>query len=144
MPDATHDIVNVSHIEPLLKVNDIERSVRFYVDGLGFTLTHHWDPDGTMRWCQLELGGAILMLQQNHPAVAPDDWASRHVGTGITLFFICKDAVAIYREAAARGINASRPQVLNHMWVTSLRDPDNYDIQFESHTDVAEETFLSE
>jgi lactoylglutathione lyase len=30
------------------------------------------------------------------------------------------------------------------MWVTSLRDPDGYRIDFESYTDVAEETVFSE
>jgi lactoylglutathione lyase len=30
------------------------------------------------------------------------------------------------------------------MWVTSVSDPDGYRIEFESYTDVPEETVLSE
>jgi hypothetical protein len=30
------------------------------------------------------------------------------------------------------------------MWVTSLRDPDGYRIEFESYTDVPEDTVFSE
>ena len=43
----------------------------------------------------------------------------------------------------ARGIEASRPFVGNGMWVTSLSDSDGYRIDFESYTDVPEETVLS-
>lgn len=54
----------------------MEASLRFYVDGLGFTMTHRWipddtqheyDPDGRIRWCWLELGEAPIMLQQFMP-----------------------------------------------------------------------------
>jgi hypothetical protein len=62
---------------------------------------------------------------------------------GVSVCFVCKDALAIYREATARGIEASRPFVGNGMWVTSLTDPDGYRIDFESKTDVPEETQYS-
>jgi hypothetical protein len=62
---------------------------------------------------------------------------------GVSVCFICKDALAIYRSAIARGLPAERPFVGNAMWVTSLRDPDGYRIDFESYTDVQEETVYS-
>jgi lactoylglutathione lyase len=58
----------------------------------------------------------------------------------VTIYFICEDALAIYHEVTARGIQASRPFVGNAMWVTSLSDPDGYRLDFESDTDVPEET----
>ena len=66
------------------------------------------------------------------------------VGEGVSIYFICNDALAIYREVTSRGIQASKPFVGNGMWVTSLSDPDGYKIHFESATDVPEETVLSE
>ena len=48
------------------------------------------------------------------------------------------------REFRSRGIQASTPFVGNGMWVTSLSDPDGYRIEFESYTDVPEETEFSE
>jgi hypothetical protein len=66
------------------------------------------------------------------------------VGEGVTLFFICEDAIAINREARGRGLEASEPQVGNAMWVTSLSDPDGYRLDFESPTNVPEDTKLSE
>jgi lactoylglutathione lyase len=47
-------------------------------------------------------------------------------------------------EAKARGIVAKRPFVGNGLWVVSYRDPDGYQVVFESKTDFAEETELEE
>ena len=66
------------------------------------------------------------------------------MGEGVALYFICEDAVAICREVRSRGLASPEPQAGNAMWVTSLRDPDGYQIRFESPTDTPEETKLSE
>ena len=58
--------------------------------------------------------------------------------------FQCEDAVALYREFRSRGIEAAEPFVGNSMWVTVLNDPDGYKLDFESMTDVPEDTKLSE
>jgi catechol 2,3-dioxygenase-like lactoylglutathione lyase family enzyme len=58
------DVPNIRQTVPFFNVKDIEASLRFYVDGLGFTITRYWDPDGRMRWCWLELGLAAVMLQE--------------------------------------------------------------------------------
>jgi len=47
-------------------------------------------------------------------------------------------------QGSANSIKASEPQVLNHLWATTLSDPDGYRIEFESPTDVPEDTKLSE
>jgi hypothetical protein len=57
---------------------------------------------------------------------------------------MCSDALAIYREARARGIEARRPFVGNRLWVTSMTDPDGYQIDFESPTDAPEESEYAE
>jgi lactoylglutathione lyase len=135
---------NVMQAVPFFGVSDIGASVRYYVDGLGFEMTHKWTPEGKLRWCWLELGDAALMLQE-FPREGHDAWVPKgKVGEGVTICFICEDALTIYREVTARGIQASEPFVGNAMWVTSLRDPDGYRLDFESVTDVPEETRLSE
>lgn len=53
---------------------------------------------------------------------------------------MCDDAIALYLQFRARGIAAARPFVGNGFWVTSVTDPDGYKLEFESPTDVAEET----
>ena len=144
--DVAQDMsqVNVKQAVPFFAVSNMENSLRFYVDGLGFEMTHKWVDQGTVRWCWLQRGGAALMLQDfrrdEGKSWAPDGT----LGLGVSIMFICDDALAIYREATAKGIQASRPFVGNAMWVTSLRDPDGYSVEFESYTDVPEDTVFSE
>jgi len=138
------DSPNITQVVPMLLVSDMERSLRYYVDGLGFTRTNQWIVDGKIRWCWLELGRAALMLQEFHP-YADRTWASfGKVGEGVSLNFICNDAIAIYRDISARGIEATEPQVGNSMWETAVSDPDGYRIHFESPTGAPEEMKLSE
>ena len=135
---------NVKQAVPFFAVSNIEESVRYYVDGLGFEMTIKWIDEGKLRWCWLELGDAALMLQEFRKE-GHDSWVPEgKLGVGVSICFICEDALAIYREARSRGIQASRPFVGNGMWVTSLSDPDGYKIEFESRTDAPEETEFSE
>lgn len=132
---------NVQQAVPFFNISNMEASLRFYVDGLGFEITKHWIDEGKLRWCWLQLGSAALMLQE----FKQDDTAHRTESgaSGVTICFICEDALAIYCEATARGLQASKPFVGNAMWVTSLADPDGYRLDFESYTDVPEETIFS-
>ncbi|HEY1951278.1 MAG TPA: hypothetical protein VGG76_00605, partial [Gemmatimonadaceae bacterium] len=68
----------------------------------------------------------------------------KDLGVGVSINFVCKDAVALYREFRSRGIDAKRPFVGNGMWVTHVRDPDGYNLYFESPTDAPEESELPE
>jgi predicted lactoylglutathione lyase len=135
---------NVKQAVPFFLVSNIEESVRYYIDGLGFEMTRQWMDEGKLRWCWLERGGASLMLQEFWREGRHANLPEGKVGVGVSICFICEDALAIYREAMSRGIHASKPFVGNGMWVTSLSDPDGYRIEFESHTDEPEETEFSE
>lgn len=144
MNSSSKNDSNVTQVVPFLRVSRMETSLRYYLDGLGFQMENKWVVDGRVRWCWLSLGGAALMLQEftedaHHPR-APLEKTDQ----GVTLCFQCKDAIAIYREAQARGIQVSEPQVGNSMWEISLRDPDGYRINFSSATDVPEDTKLSD
>jgi len=135
---------NVQQAVPFFMVNDIEASLRFYVDGLGFTKTIEWVPEGKLEWCCLELGGVALMLQEFRKSVQGASVRAQKLGVGVSICFICKDAVALYREFKARGVETKRPFVGNRMWVTSLVDPDGYRLDFESPTDAPEESELAD
>ena len=136
--------MNVKEVVPFLHVSSMERSIRFYIDGLGFTMKHKWVPDGTLRWCWLTLGGASLMLQEFRTE-GHDSWRpAGKVGEGVSLTFMCDDAIALYHQFRSRGLDPSEPEVGNGLWVTQLSDPDGFKLAFESPTDVAEDTKLSE
>ena len=141
---GTTAATNVKQVIPFFRVTNIEESVRYYVDGLGFKMTNKWIDEGKLRWCWLELGGAALMLQEFRKAGVNSWTPEGKVGVGVSICFQCEDALAIYREVTSRGIKASKPFVGNSMWVTSLLDPDGYRIEFESSTNEPEETEYSE
>ena len=135
---------NLTQVVPFLGVTDMERSLRFYFDGLGFTIMNKWEPEGRIRWCWLRRGGASIMLQEfvkeGHGGQRPEGV----LGQGVNLCFQCEDAIALYRELRSRDLEAREPFVGNSMWVTGLSDPDGYKLDFESATDVPEDTALSE
>jgi len=135
---------NVKQAVPFFWVADIEASVRYYIDGLGFEMTKKWIHEGKLRWCWLQIGDAVIMLQEFWKEGPHTNLPEGKLGAGVSICFTCEDALAIYREITSRGIQASRPFVGNSMWVTSLSDPDGYRIDFESYTDVPEDTEYSE
>jgi catechol 2,3-dioxygenase-like lactoylglutathione lyase family enzyme len=135
---------NVKQAVPFFSVANMDASLRFYVDGLGFAMTKKWVYDGTVRWCWLQLGDAALMLQDRRMDNGQTLKLEGKVGVGISICFICQDALAIYRAAKERGLQPSRPFVGNGTWVTSLSDPDGYRIDFESDTDAPEESTYGE
>jgi|SRR5215813_9286037 len=139
---------NVKQVVPFFGVTNMESSLRFYVDGLGFKIKHQWIPDrtednpeGRIRWCWLELGEAAIMLQE----FSAGDRRRHALGTGASVCFMCEDALVFYREFKARGIQVRRPPYVgNRLWVVPVTDPDGYRMEFESPTDAPEESELEE
>jgi lactoylglutathione lyase len=152
MAVATVMTVNVKQAVPFFSVSNMESSLRFYVDGLGFKMKRWWipdqadgqddyKPDGRIRWCWLELGEAAIMLQEFLPERQP----KQALGSGPNVCFQCEDALALYREFKSREIQTlKRPFVGNRLWVVPVTDPDGYRMEFSSPTDAPEETELEE
>lgn len=136
--------MNVSEVVPFFAVSDMGRSLAFYVDGLGFKMESRWTDEGVLRWCRLQIGDAGLMLQQFKTEGHDSRQFGENKGEGVSLCFFCEDAVAFYRAIKSREIDAPEPFVSNALWVTSVIDPDGYKLDFESPTDLPEETKLSE
>jgi lactoylglutathione lyase len=131
---------NVKQAVPFFGVSSMEVSLRFYLDGLGCTMKHQWIDEGKLRWCWLEMGNAALMLQEFRKE-GHDSWAPKGpVGEGVSICFMCEDAIALYHEFKSRGVEAKRPFVGNRLWVTNVTDPDGYKLCFESPTEAPEQS----
>lgn len=128
---------------PFFAVSNMENSLRFYVGGLGFEMADKWEDEGSVRWCRLVRGGAALMLQDFRRKGGKTWSPDGPLGLGVSIMFICSDALSVYRECTARGLAPTLPFVGNGMWVTSLSDPDGYSVEFESPTDVPEHTMFN-
>lgn len=133
---------NIRLAVPFFIVKDMQASLDFYLNKLGFTLANQWTPRGKIEWCWLQRGPVALMLQEprsheKFDAVGPK-------GNGVSICFQCEDALALYHEFSAKGVQTQEPFVGNRMWVVCFADPDGYKLDFESFTDVPEETTYSE
>jgi lactoylglutathione lyase len=131
---------NLQKAVPFFMVIDMKASLNFYVDGLGFEIKIDWRPNGEIEWCWLEREGVALMLQEYRPQYLPQE----SLGIGMSVCFMCNDALALYKEFLQRGLVPDEPYVGNRLWVVELKDPDGYRIAFESPTTVAEETKYNE
>jgi lactoylglutathione lyase len=136
--------VNVKQAVPFFNVSNMEESLRFYIEGLGFRMTKKWIDEGRLRWCWLEIGEAALMLQEFRTE-GHNSWnPSCKLGEGVSVSFMCENALAIYHEATARGVTVRiTPFVGNGLWVVSFSDPNGYRIDSASPTDVPEDTEYS-
>ncbi len=130
-------VANVRAVWPLLAVDDLEASMAFYRDMLGFRLVGQADADGTVFWCRLERDGASIMLQA---AELEDDGPASGRGRGVSLYFVCDDVDALHQELSSRGLRLDEPHIAYYaMKQLFVPDPNGYVVCFESHTDTPAE-----
>ena len=134
---------NIIQAVPFFLVKDMEASLKFYTEGLGFTLVNQWIPHEKIEWCWLTRDAIAIMLQEPRKK-EQSTGESERPGKGVSICYQCKDALALYHEFTARGIQIPEPFVGNNNWVVAFVDIDGYRLDFESPTDVPEETKYSE
>ena len=86
-----------------LSANDLARSRRFYVDGLGFTIEQEWkNDDGVVQGLMLKAGQASVGLSQDDFAKGRD----RAKAIGMSLYLETgQDIAALAQRARAAGIH---------------------------------------
>ena len=131
---------NLRQAVPFFMVSEIDKSLRFYVEGLGFDVKMDWKPQGRVEWCWLERDGVALMLQEYRQGTQP----AEKLGVGVSVCFMCINAIVLYKEFLNKGLLIAEPFVGNNLWVVGLKDPDGYNVYFESPSDVPEGTLYSE
>jgi uncharacterized glyoxalase superfamily protein PhnB len=85
---------------PVLHVTDVEASLRFYVDRLGFTSPWRYDEDGRARVAQVDRQGCTLILA--------DAWPKK---IGMGLMFISLNVESETSEAAIAALDALRAEL---------------------------------
>lgn len=112
-------------IAPGFTVNDIDKSIRFYVEGLGFEITSRNEVDGKLRFVMLKAGNGELGLGLDDGAKGKD----RIKGVGMRLWITTKqDLNALAAQAKASGI-ALDHDVMAMPWgqnAFALTDPDGF------------------
>jgi uncharacterized glyoxalase superfamily protein PhnB len=129
-----------------LRVSDMQRSLAFYVDGLGFEVTSRMSEGGELFWARLSKDGCSLMISDRPSRFVSEgqdsehehDAEGRHLFSGVAVapagelnlvtFLYVDDVDAAYEDLRARGIDVEeapedRFYGLREMLV---RDPDGY------------------
>ena len=83
---------------PVLHVKDVDASIRFYLDGLGFTSEWRYETDGKAHVAQVEGLGCILILADTWPEKA---------GKGLIFISLNADST----EAQVAGLDALRAEL---------------------------------
>ena len=85
---------------PVLHVADVEASLRFYLNQLGFTCPWRFDEDGKTFVAQVERQGCALILSSQWPEKV-----------GKALMFISLNVEPATREAAVAALDALRAEL---------------------------------
>jgi catechol 2,3-dioxygenase-like lactoylglutathione lyase family enzyme len=119
--------VRIRAVAPTLTVDDLEASVAFYCDVLGFVVAERWQEAGATRGVRLRAGAAEFFLSQDDGRQGPD----RPKGAGIRL--LCSTVQEIDRLAeaiVARGGRLAQPP-MDQLWGVrdlAVEDPDGFQI----------------
>jgi catechol 2,3-dioxygenase-like lactoylglutathione lyase family enzyme len=119
-------------IVPQLSVTDIRRSVRFYVERLGFAVSVE-DPPGDPSFVSLEREEAALFLVSDAARDDPFSPAggAGWRGTGIRLYFEVDDAAELHAALRRGGVEGLGELTFNEEEQYTefrLRDPDGYEL----------------
>ena len=110
-----------------LRVDNVQRSIAFYSEKLGFAVEIDKAPDFAMIRIGGPQGGTIGLLpaEQDGPSMSAEQRA------GIHIELTTDDLDALYEELKARGVEFFEPPH-EEPWERSMRahDPDGYTVEF--------------
>jgi catechol 2,3-dioxygenase-like lactoylglutathione lyase family enzyme len=112
----------LSHASPYLRVSDVERSLRFYVDELGFREMWRHAPEPELpRLLAIARGGATLVLTEH-----------ADVPFGGLVCLQTSELDTVFHELAARGVtlDLAPTDMPWRMRELHLRDPDGNRVRF--------------
>jgi glyoxylase I family protein len=113
-----------------LGVADVERSVNFYGDTLGFKCAIRYEEEDQLDWASIKSGAITLFLHRSLPK--NESAEARAARRSIKLFFQPDDDLGLHAALKAKGHQPTEPQIASYgAREFSMRDPDGYTIMFQ-------------
>jgi lactoylglutathione lyase len=127
---SKRETLRLRSIDPGFTVNDLDRSLKFYTDVLGFIVSQRWTDDtGKLQGVTLKAGVCQLNVSQ-------DDWAKgrdRQKGVAVRLFCrTAQDIDALAGRIKAAGVRLTE-EPKDQPWgarTMSVDDPDGFHLTF--------------
>ena len=125
------ETLRIRTMSPGFTVNDLQESLRWYCDVVGFTVEERWEREGRLMGVMLKVGQASLALMQ-------DDWAKgreRTKGVGFRVYCTtAQDVDALAELIKERGGSLASEPVTMPWGARSfgLVDPDGFNLTISS------------
>jgi uncharacterized glyoxalase superfamily protein PhnB len=127
--------MTIQTCKPPLNVADIEASLGFWHDLIGFEVTTRFESEGRLAFANLRSGEVELMLNARGGDPAPR--RARPHYTEAVIYFGVESVHDLVRALRAKGFDAPDPETEQYgLDEITLRDPDGYEIAFTSPTPV--------
>lgn len=130
-PDRRHqepESLRLRSVAPSFTVDDLQASLAFYVDGLGFTVEERWEEEGELRGVMLLAGSCRLGISQDDFAKGRD----RQKGVGFRIWAeSAQDLDALAGRAREHGLDPDGPKT--EPWgsrTLTVTDPDGFTMTF--------------
>jgi len=120
-------------VTPSITANDLEKSLAWYRDVVGFAVEERWERDGKLAGVQLRAGSVVFMLGQ-------DDWKKgrdRKKGEGFRFYVLATgDIDTLAKGIVDRGGTLDQPPTDQEWGMRdfSLTDPDGFKITIAKET----------
>ena len=123
---APRGTLSLSSAAPSFTVNDLQRSLAWYRDVLGFAVKERWEHEGTLQGVELSASPTSFMLTQ-------DDWKKgrdRVKGEGIRLYCETDQSVDALADRIKKngGTLMHEPRDEFGMRALAVEDPDGFKI----------------
>jgi uncharacterized glyoxalase superfamily protein PhnB len=121
----------LTSLTPMLGVTDVQRSLDFNADALGFQETGRLEHDGTLGWVHIVSGKTELMLTRMNGIES-----GRGGRKQLILYFYPDDVLALHASLKERGQGVTDLRVTSYrMKEFELEDPDGYQLWFGEDAD---------
>ncbi len=122
----------LGHLIPMLSVIDLQRTMQFYCETLGFEIINTFGGQPPV-WCMLRRHRVELMFNQPGGTIAAD--LPRRAKDYQVYYIYPDDVLALHREWQAAGVPVTDIRVTTYgMREFEIRDPDGYWLWFGEST----------
>jgi catechol 2,3-dioxygenase-like lactoylglutathione lyase family enzyme len=114
--------INAKEFSVGITATDLEKSIRFYTDGLGLEITDKGERDGKLQYVTMKAGAANISIGRDDFAKGKD----RVKGVGMRMWLVIEqDLNAVCARVKAAGFPADEPAALPWGPIAfQVKDPD--------------------
>lgn len=120
---------NYSHLTPCVIVNDVQKSIDFYIKAFGFEFLEKHEREGVVSGATLKLGEVSFMIFCKSLSSYANTMPSGAAGMGSSIYVYCPNVDELYKNALKYGATSIvEPQ--DSFWgdrYCQVRDPDGYE-----------------